>query len=493
MRTFSNDLGQGTLNNITNLGFDPAGKFLVEGNDTIKVESFDSLRDVVIKDPSVSDLDVMTIALSDKTTNEFRATMENIETLHVDVSGAFNNTVTFTPVVDEETGQVTSKVSGLKTLEFAGSTNGTVTVNAYGSNLPNGVTKIDASGLTVGNVNFDARYTDVTTLIGGAYNDTLTIGTNGGTLTGGQGADAFVVSNAVNKLVTITDIASKDTIILGNNVKTTADAKELIITGASDETTFVAALQKEADTQAGNGLYYATFNGDTYVIANGAVGGQTVKSQIFNFAGIGTASGSASASISAGVKNGSITLKDLDGLSAKSVQIMSTGTISANTIKLASANSAALHFDDTAITQGVTSVTLTPDKNGIKVTGVVDDGGKEYKLSDFEAYHLYASESATSTTSSITGGSGTTVKITGTLSNINVSANSSKFSGANFDITGTVNLTGGASGAYFEGVIAGDGKALNDDIIVKLSGTHNIPTEADVSIDNLGIASLNFV
>ncbi len=487
MRTFSNDLGQGTLNNITNLGFDPAGKFLVEGNDKIIVESFDSLNSVVIKDPSVKDLDIMTIALSDKTTNEFRAEMENIETLHVKVSGQFDDAVKFSA----------KPVSGLKTLEFAGSTDGAIGVNAT-SNLPNGVTKIDASGLTDGFVIFNANGTSVTTLIGGAGKDDLTIGSEGGTLTGGQGSDTFVVSNAINKLVTITDIASKDTIILGNSVKSTADATELIITQAADETTFVAELQKVANTQTADGLYYATFNGNTYVIANGATSGQKINGKIdltlaTSGASLSSATGTfapsstsiSSSAFSKGSLDGTITLtgatvsSGVDLVAASLLTISATSATITGTVTYTPSGSTAPTHTLT-ITGGTASAgTLTaPGK-----TDTVTLNGTEYNLSEFIELKTVAGSKIDQVSFDVVTGSA-----------------GGDLSGGSFSAGDTVTLNGTTSGGtvtltglQVEGMLAGSEAALKDDIIIKLSGTHNIPTEADVSIDNLGIASLNFV
>ncbi len=427
------------LNATANAGF--GSGVLVSGNDKITIESPADVngKNVTINDPSTADKDVLTINSVGAFGNNFELT--NVETLHANVKAP--GTLDFTG----------SKISGLNTIELAGNAT-SVTIN---NSIPKGVSTIDASAFT-GSLDL------------AVVNDVKNI-----TVAKGNGVDTFNVSGVTsNDLITISNAEKGDKIIFGTDV-TNIESLTINAEDYATENAFVSALQKMADHQASNKVYYAAYtDGSIYLVANGK--NSEVIANKFNFTVDSIASGTVSAASSIGAENGSITLTGAN-ISDASAKI----TLTSNKLQLSLSGSATYSgsasewkFDgffnaSASKAQYIpSSVTVSVSGSAYTITGVTDKDGTNYTFDQFESFKLYsASTSSANTTTSISGAS--SFKLTGSITGINDAGTSTSFSLDPNDVVVSLEGVVAASSGELRGFLLGGN--LEDDVVIKLTGT----------------------
>ncbi|MGV7207448.1 DUF4214 domain-containing protein [Oxalobacteraceae bacterium A2-2] len=216
--------------------------------------------------------DILNIVLPGVVAIPVTATIRNIETIHVAVAA-------------DTTVSLGAAVSGVTTLSIIGSGNVSVALGA------NNVALVDASGLAGGlTVATAASSAAAATIKGGAGSDLLTANHAGDVLqggagadilvaradsvilTGGAGADIFDVASPASKLgayTTITDLGAGDSLRFGASAASFQSAKVAVGGAATLQDAANAAIAGSADGV----LSWFQFQGDTYVVQNGAGAG----------------------------------------------------------------------------------------------------------------------------------------------------------------------------------------------------------------------------
>jgi S-layer protein len=258
--------GAATLSNLAN-------------NGTVALEAaLGGALAVNIKDAATGTADVLNLIVEgDSTIAAGTVTADDVETLNIAANDVFVDSSTPKDGKDNNNAVHTLTANGdsVESIVVTGDDLGLTTDSTV-------LTSVDASALTGGltyTANGAAAGTTVTggagadnltasgsndVLIGGAGNDTLT-GANLSQLTGGEGADTFVLNapSSVNAYSTITDLEAGDTIDLGDGIVFKSAAVDL-----ADTAVFQDYANQAINDLATNEATWFQFGGNTFVVAD---------------------------------------------------------------------------------------------------------------------------------------------------------------------------------------------------------------------------------